>query len=240
MDRRRPLAVIGALCAVIALHGAPVASAQDVGPGSRIVVSDLPELSELPPLPVEGQDPEPEERSESSPFRMSVVQTWLWRWRRSPSSPVGRDWRWSRRGRSGPVRKCRALRPHRAADRLSGASRHRRTRTRRTGRAAAGPGRRGRVRPEQQAHARPVPQAVSLLVQARGQGHCRRRCGEGQQWWIHGGARVVGGMWWKPVVGRPGGGPRRGGGAILQVRRRGRAGPSRPTAAPAAQVPVGG
>ena len=49
MDRRRPLAVIGAFCAVVALQGAPVASAQVVGAGSRIVVSELPELSELPP-----------------------------------------------------------------------------------------------------------------------------------------------------------------------------------------------
>lgn len=75
MDRRRPLAVIGAVCAVIALQGAPQAPAQVVGSGSRIVVSDLPELSELPPLPVEGHDPEPAERSEPSTFGMSAVQT---------------------------------------------------------------------------------------------------------------------------------------------------------------------
>lgn len=75
MDRRRPLAVIGAFCAVVALQGAPVASAQVVGAGSRIVVSELPELSELPPLPVEGHDPEPAERSEPSTFGMSAVQT---------------------------------------------------------------------------------------------------------------------------------------------------------------------
>ena len=74
MDRRRPLAVFGALCAVIALQGAPVASAQVVGSGSRIVVTDLPELSELPPLPVEGQDPASEDRSEPSTFGMSAVQ----------------------------------------------------------------------------------------------------------------------------------------------------------------------
>lgn len=74
MVRRRPLAVIGALCAVIALQGAPVGMAQGAGPGSRIVVTDLPQLSELPPLPVEGEDPEPEEQSEPSTFGMSVVQ----------------------------------------------------------------------------------------------------------------------------------------------------------------------
>lgn len=74
MVRRRPLAVIGALCAVIALQGAPVAMAQDVGPGSRIVVTDLPQLSELPPLPVEGEDPEPEEQSEPKADGMSAVQ----------------------------------------------------------------------------------------------------------------------------------------------------------------------
>lgn len=75
MVRRRPLAVIAALGAVIALQGAPVAVAQDMGSGSRMVVTDLPELSELPPLPVEGEDPEPEEQSEPSTFGMSAVQT---------------------------------------------------------------------------------------------------------------------------------------------------------------------
>lgn len=75
MVRRRPLAVIGALCAVIALQGAPVAVAQDMGPGSRMVVTDLPELSQLPPLPAEGEAPEPEEPSQPSTFGMSAVQT---------------------------------------------------------------------------------------------------------------------------------------------------------------------
>lgn len=74
MERRRPLAVIAALCAVVALHAAPVATAQVAGAGSRIVVTDLPELSELPPLPVEGVDPESEEKSEPSTFGMSAVQ----------------------------------------------------------------------------------------------------------------------------------------------------------------------
>lgn len=75
MVRRQPLAVIGALCAVIALQGAPVALAQGMGTGSQMVVTELPELSQLPPLPAEGEDPEPEERSEPSTFGMSAVQT---------------------------------------------------------------------------------------------------------------------------------------------------------------------
>ena len=50
MVRRRPLAVIGALCAVIALQGAPAATAQVFEPGPRVVITDLPALSQLPQI----------------------------------------------------------------------------------------------------------------------------------------------------------------------------------------------
>ncbi len=72
MDRRRPLAVIAALSAVVALHGAPVAA--DVVSVPRIAVTDLPVLSELPPLPAEGEVSEPEQQSEPKDDGMSAVQ----------------------------------------------------------------------------------------------------------------------------------------------------------------------
>lgn len=77
MVRRRPAAVIGALGLSIALIGGPVATAQaqPAAPGARVVVTDLPVLSELPPLPVEGDAPETEEAEKSTDFRFSGVQT---------------------------------------------------------------------------------------------------------------------------------------------------------------------
>lgn len=78
MFRRRPAAVIGTLCVAFALVGAPTApEAQAVGPGFRVVVTELPVLSELPPLPAAGETPEEEDDDEegSAPFGMSGVQS---------------------------------------------------------------------------------------------------------------------------------------------------------------------
>lgn len=76
MVRRRPLAVIGALSAVIALQGAPVASAQVVvvGPGPQVMITELPALSELPPLPGEGEESEDDETKADSDG-LTAIQT---------------------------------------------------------------------------------------------------------------------------------------------------------------------
>lgn len=83
MVRRRPAAVIGAvivavivtLCLSIVMIGGPAASAQGSGPGARIEVTDLPVLSELPPLPVEGDSPDAVDGSDSTSLGISGVQT---------------------------------------------------------------------------------------------------------------------------------------------------------------------
>lgn len=83
MVRRRPAAVPGAvvvalfiaLCLSIAMIGGPAASAQGTGSGARVEVTDLPVLSELPPLPVEGDSPEEGDGTESSSLGISGVQT---------------------------------------------------------------------------------------------------------------------------------------------------------------------
>ncbi|AWH94363.1 hypothetical protein [Dietzia psychralcaliphila] len=79
MVRRRPAAVIGAvivaLCLAFMVIGGSVASAQGPGPGARVEVTDLPVLSELPPLPVEGDSPEAEDGSDSNSLGISGVQT---------------------------------------------------------------------------------------------------------------------------------------------------------------------
>lgn len=74
---RRPVTVIGTLCLSVALIGGPAASGQAVAPGAGVEVSDLPVLSELPPLPVDGDSPEAGELGddESATFGMSGVQT---------------------------------------------------------------------------------------------------------------------------------------------------------------------
>ena len=61
MVRRRFATAIGALCLTSLIVGGPVVSAQTAGPGAQSVVTDLPVLSELPPLPPEGgaRDPVP-------------------------------------------------------------------------------------------------------------------------------------------------------------------------------------
>ena len=83
MVRRRPAAVIGALCVSIAVVGASAATGQSpaggmnqiVDTGSRAAVTDLPVLSELPPLPTEGESPE-EPVGDAGPVPgMSAVQT---------------------------------------------------------------------------------------------------------------------------------------------------------------------
>lgn len=74
MVRRRPLAVIGALSAAIALQGAPVASAQVVvGPGPQVMITELPALSELPPLPGEGEESE-EDEAEADSDGLTAIQ----------------------------------------------------------------------------------------------------------------------------------------------------------------------
>lgn len=77
MVRRRPAAVIGAFGLSIALIGGPNATIQAQAPvaGARVVVTDLPVLSELPPLPGEGEAPAAEDAEESTDFKFSGVQT---------------------------------------------------------------------------------------------------------------------------------------------------------------------
>lgn len=76
MVRRRPATVIGALCLSVALIGGPAASVQAVGPDVPVVVTDLPVLSHLPPLPAEGASPDADDKVEDSAvFGMSGVQT---------------------------------------------------------------------------------------------------------------------------------------------------------------------
>lgn len=71
----RPATVIGALCVSVALVGAPAAIGQAEGPVPRVVVTELPALSELPPLPAEGETDEVEDEPDPEPFGLSGVQT---------------------------------------------------------------------------------------------------------------------------------------------------------------------
>lgn len=78
MDRRRPAAVIGAFCASVALLGVPEAVAQPLGPNPAAPLDELPVLSELPPLPTDGEDSGSSEETDESDFGlggMSGVQT---------------------------------------------------------------------------------------------------------------------------------------------------------------------
>lgn len=74
MVRRRPASTIAALCAAVVLVGAPTSSAQLPGPGTR-VVTELPVLSELPPLPSEGDERVVDEQEDADTTGMSGVQT---------------------------------------------------------------------------------------------------------------------------------------------------------------------
>ena len=75
MVRRRFATAIGALCLTSLIVGGPVVSAQTAGPGAQTVVTDLPVLSELPPLPPEGGARDPEDEDDSAVFGISGVQT---------------------------------------------------------------------------------------------------------------------------------------------------------------------
>ncbi|UVE94252.1 hypothetical protein [Dietzia sp. B32] len=74
MVRRRPASMFVALCATFVLVGAPVASAQFPDPGVRAEVTDLPVLSELPPLPSKGESPHVDEQEDTGSSGMSGVQ----------------------------------------------------------------------------------------------------------------------------------------------------------------------
>ncbi|WP_314037636.1 hypothetical protein [Dietzia sp. CH92] len=75
MVSRRPASVIAALSATVALLGVPAASAQPPGPAVREVETELPVLSELPPLPTRGGQTIVEEPEGDATFGMSGVQT---------------------------------------------------------------------------------------------------------------------------------------------------------------------
>lgn len=75
MVRRRSLAVIGALSAVIALQSAPAATAQVLDAGPPVIVTQLPLLSELPPLPPAGGTTEVDVPEPAESFEISAVQT---------------------------------------------------------------------------------------------------------------------------------------------------------------------
>lgn len=77
MDRRRPAVVITALCVSVAVLGGPapaVSAAQPVVGNPPIEVTDLPVLSELPPLPAQGEPEESAEEGESSSGEITAVQ----------------------------------------------------------------------------------------------------------------------------------------------------------------------
>lgn len=71
----RHATVIGALCVSVALAGAPATNAQMHGTAPRVLVTDLPVLSELPPLPANGEADEVDEEQDPGPFGLSGVQT---------------------------------------------------------------------------------------------------------------------------------------------------------------------
>lgn len=71
----RPVTVIGALCVSVAVVGAPAATVHAEETGPRVVVTDLPVLSELPPLPSGDPSDEEEDDPEREPFALSGVQT---------------------------------------------------------------------------------------------------------------------------------------------------------------------
>lgn len=73
MVRRRPASLIAALCATVLLAGAPAAPAQPPEPAGRVVVTELPVLSELPPLPAEGDKSDVDEE-DTDASGMSGVQ----------------------------------------------------------------------------------------------------------------------------------------------------------------------
>ena len=75
MVPRRSASMIAALCATIVWAGAPVASAQLLETGARTVVTELPVLSELPPLPAEGEPSVADEKEDPDTSGMSGVQT---------------------------------------------------------------------------------------------------------------------------------------------------------------------
>ena len=83
MLRRRTATVIGALCVSIAVVGAPAASGQypsggtvqGTDTGSQEVITDLPVLSELPPLPSDGDVTEVPVGDGEPTFGMSGVQS---------------------------------------------------------------------------------------------------------------------------------------------------------------------
>ena len=75
MVRRRSASMIAALCATVVLAGAPMASAQLLETGAGAVVTELPVLSELPPLPSEGEPSVVDEKEDPDTSGMSGVQT---------------------------------------------------------------------------------------------------------------------------------------------------------------------
>ena len=75
MVRRRPATVIGALCVALTVVVVPSAPVHAVGPGARVVVTELPGLTELPPLPTAGEPSDNDDEVDSTLNGMSVVQT---------------------------------------------------------------------------------------------------------------------------------------------------------------------
>lgn len=71
----RPAYVIGALCVSVALVGAPAVNAQMDGTGPNVMVTDLPVLSELPPLPAGAETEDVDEARDPDSFGLSGVQT---------------------------------------------------------------------------------------------------------------------------------------------------------------------
>lgn len=75
MDRRRPAAALGAACLAVALAGAPAADARPMGADRGFSGIEFPVLSELPPLPADGNGHDPTGAPEPSDSAVSGVQT---------------------------------------------------------------------------------------------------------------------------------------------------------------------